>query len=96
MQHLVSIDYLREHHGSQHWKWLANGMLTGEGSLRQVYFRDGLQKQSNHQVFGLVVIKVAWESFFLTHQLADFIAQRIAHSDDEDEDEHNGTCTPCF
>jgi len=45
-----SADYLRQNHDSQHWKWLATVMLTGEASLRTVYYRDGLQKQAYEEV----------------------------------------------
>lgn len=44
------LDYLGTHHGDRHWKWLSTAMLTGEASLRKVYFRDGLQKQAYEQV----------------------------------------------
>jgi hypothetical protein len=43
-------DYLRKNRGAEHWKYLATAMLTGESSLKQVYFRDGLQKQAHEEV----------------------------------------------
>lgn len=49
-RHSILSEYLKDHHSPTEWQWMATSMLTGVPSLRKVYFRDGLQKQSHLKV----------------------------------------------
>lgn len=47
---LPAADFLEVHSSPVEWTWLATALLTGEDSIRRVYFRDGLQKQAFKKV----------------------------------------------
>lgn len=62
------VEFLAKKKGAVDWEWLATSMLTGVGSLRKTYNRDGLQKQAYEEV-----------SLFWKRLSSNFLPLRCAH-----------------